>query len=165
MRRRALLRTVGPVAAALIAGCTGSGPGDRSPTPTADSPTSTDSPTPGRTPALVDRSFAVGSNECGTATNRADAHVEGGAVVVTGIIDGSNTCHTARLAGVELADGGDTLRVAVEAYVPDSEETPVCGPCIVAIEYRSTFTFEGGRPDRVVVSHDGEPVAEIPLPE
>lgn len=160
MRRRAFLGAATPLVGGLLAGCVGSGgPTDTSPTATA---TDTDSPAP----SLAATSFSVRSNECGETGDsvRLEA-VEGGEVTLAGRIDGPDTCHTARLADASVSADGATLAVDVESYVPESTATKACGPCIVEIRYAATLTVEGGRPDRAVVSHDGEVVDEIALPE
>lgn len=181
MNRRSLLRGAIPATVGLLAGCTGGGsvpdsPTDstdtsppstagNSPTPSeTDSPNSTDSPVVGES-ELVDRSFIIENNECGSPGNSASATIDGDTIIVTGTIDGSDTCHTARLGRASISDDGETLTVGVEAYVPESTATKACGQCIVEIDYRSTFAFEGGRPGRVVVAHDGAQVAKITLPE
>lgn len=186
MERRALLRAAGAASAGLFAGCTGveTDPGgspsdDRTESPTTStSPSASPSPTVTE-PTLESKNLEVRSVECGTGENRADASVsptgeqtpgEDGSppthvVTVTGTIDGSNTCHTARLAAVDAKPDADTLRVEVESHVPDSEETPVCGECIVDIDYEATVELAGGYYGVVVVVHGGEQVAEIPLPE
>lgn len=181
MKRRALLHAAGVAGIGLLAGCTGeeSEPGDaptdsRTETP---NPSSSPSPTPSE-PTLESKTFEVVSNACGSGDNDADATVsptgdrtptDGGerayTVTVTGTIDGSDTCHTARLAAVKLDPASDALRVEVESYVPDSEETPVCGQCIVDIDYEATFEFAGGHYGVVVVVHGGEVIAEISLSE
>lgn len=127
-----------------------------------DGATQSPSPSDGD-PRLAGRSFEVVSNECGQGRNEADASADGRTVTVTGTIDGSNTCYTARLESASLDESGATLRVDVESYVPESDGTPACGQCIVDIEYESTFEFEDGRPDEVVVRHDGEHVATVRL--
>lgn len=150
---------------------TGDSTDTRSPTATGEkrpSPSATGTHTPPNSPpehdpALSSTDFEVVSNECGQGRNRADAHADAPTVTVTGVIDGSDACYTARLADASLDRSGTTLRMDVESYVPESDETPVCGQCIVDIEYESTFEFEGGLPDEAVVRHDGEQVAEIPL--
>lgn len=169
MNRRALLRGGLLATLGLLPGCTGGGPSSNSPTDSpstssTDTATPTDSPTPDA-PELIDSSFRVESNECGNPTNSATAGIDGDTITVTGTIDGSDTCHTARLAGAAVSDDGKTLAIEVEAYVPESTATQACGQCIVEIEYRSTFTFDLARPDRVVVNHDEKQIAEIPLPE
>lgn len=139
---------------------TGSSPTDGSTGTGEDGATSSPSPADGE-PRLAGRSFEVVSNECGQGRNEADATADGRTVTVTGTIDGSNTCYTARLDGASL--DGETLRVDVESYVPESDETRACGQCIVDIEYEATFEFEDGRPDEVVVRHDGERVTTVGL--
>lgn len=143
-------------------GTDGSSPTDGSTGTGEDGATSSPSPADGD-PRLAGRSFEVVSNDCGQGRNEADATAEGRTVTVTGTIDGSNTCYTARLKGVSLDGSGTTLRVDVESYVPESDGTRACGQCIVDIEYESTFEFEDGRPDEVVVRHDGEQVATVSL--
>lgn len=141
-------------------GTDGSSPTDGSTGTGEDGATSSPSPADDE-PRLAGRSFEVVSNECGQGRNEADATADARTVTVTGTIDGSNTCYTARLDGASL--DGETLRVDVESYVPESDGTRACGQCIVDIEYEATFEFEDGRPDEVVVHHDGEHVATVGL--
>jgi hypothetical protein len=185
MRRRTLLRLAGGAGIGWLAGCTATGPDDGSdgtstqPTGTASfTERSSASPTPCAT-RVTATSFSVREVECGTGENAADASVQptgagtpetDGApptytVTVTGTIDGADTCHSARLAGVESRPDEDTLRVAVASYVPDSNQTVACGQCIVDVDYEATVELACGYAGVVTVVHDGEPVAEIPLPE
>ena len=183
MRRRTVLRVAATSGVGVLAGCTAEGPidggTDTPPTESAQSPTS--SPTATATPCAVNRvgtAFAVRDVECGTGETTADASVSptGDAtadgdgsprytVTVTGTIDGADTCHTARLLAAEALPGEDTLRVSVESYVPKSNETVACADCIVDIDYEATVEFECGYYGTVTVLHDGEQVAELPLPE
>lgn len=167
MKRRALLRAVaatGPVWSATIAGCTGTDvPGDGTPgsptetgggtpTPTA---TATPTPTSGRT-RLTGEEFTVLDSGCGTGSNRATVEWADRTVTVTGVISGRNGCYTAELKNARYVEDADELRVGVRSYNPNTEAA--CTQCIVDIEYRSTFEFEGGLPDTVVVGHNGERV-------
>ncbi|WP_255149814.1 hypothetical protein [Halorarius halobius] len=174
MKRRALLASVGAATTGLLAGCTGTAPGDGSDGSPSATPTDTPTSTPCST-ELTSKAFEVQSVECGTGENSADASVDPtGAstadgttytVTVTGTIDGSDACHTARLRRVEPVPDDDTLRVVVESHVPESKESSVCSQCIVDIDYRATLEFSCGYYGVVEVVHDGETVAEVPLPE
>jgi hypothetical protein len=166
MDRRILLRAAGVAGAVFLAGCTGGNSPDdagstspSTPTPT-DSPT--DSPTPSPTPkaTLADQSFEVTTVDCGTTGNSAEATVEGDQVVVTGITDAPDPCHSARLAEAETGCSDGALRVAVETFVPQENEDKVCTQCIAEVVYEARFTFEGTLPRRLVVRHDGERIAE-----
>jgi len=135
----------------------------QSPTPDS-SPTATPTPTDATDRSTIrDRSFAVRDVSCGADRDAAAASADGADVTVTGTIPGSDTCHTARLADVTYRGRDRRLRIGLESYVPESTETPVCGQCIVEIDYEATFTFEGDRPETVVVVHDGRTVASISL--
>jgi hypothetical protein len=175
VNRRALLRGLAPLAAGAVAGCLGDGrdgggtdDGDAGGSPTdAPEPSPTDTPSPdGATGGsrLVDRSFAVLEEGCGSGRESADATRDGSRVIVTGTITGSDGCHTARLAGATYARIDGRLRVEVETYVPSSTATMACAACLVDIDYEATFTFEGGAPGEVVIVHDGETVATVSLP-
>lgn len=183
MRRRTLLRGAVGVSLGMAAGCTASGPGvgegpDPSDSPTETSPT----PAPSSTPCprrITATSFAVESVECATGENAASALVTptGDAtpdsdgipptftVTVTGTIQGRDTCHRARLVEVEPVPAEDTLRVAIESYVPESNETFACGECIVDVDYVASVELACGYYGVATVIHDGEQVAEVPLPE
>lgn len=163
VKRRTLLQFAGAGSVGLLAGCTANGTGDDTGTET-DSPTDSPSPSPSPSPdpgTIESTSFTVTKNECGTGQNSAEGRVEGSTVTVTGVIDGSDTCHTARLENAAVDDG--TLTVAVVAYVPTDKEDAMCGECIVDIAYEATVGFDGGPPDRAVVTHDGERVTEFSL--
>lgn len=173
MQRRALLSTLGAVTIGSLAGCLGSD-GGTDPTDT-DTPTASPSPTPCPLSGNS-KSFTVTGSQCGTGEDSANASVSptGGStpdsdgepqtytVTVTGTIFGSDSCHTARLVGVEL---GEQLRVSVKSYVPESKKGQACADCIVDIEYETTVDIQCDYPDTVVVVHNGEQIAEIPLPE
>lgn len=179
MRRRALLQAAGATSVGLLAGCTadGTGGGSTDGTDETDSP----SPSPTVTPCeeeLTQSSLAVRSVECGTGANSADASVDpvgpttpddGEAptytVTVTGTIDASDPCHSARIESVRAEPSEDTLRLGVETYVPEENQGEACTECIADVEYEATAAFRCEYPGVVVVVHDGEQVAELPLPE
>jgi hypothetical protein len=136
----------------------GTDDGTTTESPTDD--TSTERPTDDGTAtgdlAVADTAFEVRSNRCGGSQEAATVTVDGETVTVDGLIQGSDGCHTARLAGTSV-DGG-TLTVGVESYVPESEKDQVCQQCLVDIEYTATVTTTGGPPDSVVVEHGDERV-------
>lgn len=179
MKRRTLLQLASVSSLGLLAGCTGEGPGtgpgdgtdepsDSTDTQTA-SPTesSTESPTESPTPTTSPSngefasSFTVTNNECGTAKNSAEGSADGSTVTITGVITGSDACYSAKLADATVEDGA--LEVAVASYVPPENEGKACADCVVDISYEATFEFDGSTPDRAVVAHDGERVAEFSL--
>lgn len=166
MKRRTLLQFAGAGSVGLLAGCTANGTGDDTGTET-DSPTDPPSPSPSPSPSpdpgtIASTSFTVTRNECGTGQNSAEGRVDGSTVTVTGVIDGSDTCHTARLDDAAVDEDG-TLSVAVASYVPTEKEDAMCGECIVDIAYEATVEFDGEPPNQAVVTHDGEQVAEFTL--
>ena len=170
MNRRALLRSLAPATGILCTGCTGEGTDRNSDGPTPGSP----SPSPTTEYRVVDRSFAVLANDCGTPATGISATVDPDppapdaaehTVTVSGVATGSDSCHTARLATLDPGDSGGTMTVGVETYVPDSDADAVCLECLVAIEYELVVTTAGGRPGSVVVTHDGERAGRVHLPE
>lgn len=176
MRRRTLLQAAGAASAGLVAGCTADGSGSGSPDGT-DGPSSSPTATSCEE-GLADTSLAVRSVECGIGENRADASVDpvgpatpedGEAptytVTVIGTIDASDPCHSARLGAVRAGSTEDTLRLGVETYRPEENQGDACAECIADVGYEATAAFRCDYPGVVVVVHDGEQVAEIPLPE
>lgn len=103
---------------------------------------------------MTDRSFEVLQTECGGGENHASVARGDDRVVVEGTIDGRNGCYTAELDRAEY--DADALTVAVWSY--ESDEAANCTQCMVNIDYRATFEFEGGTPDEVTVRHNGEHV-------
>lgn len=164
MERRTLLQAAGASGLTLFAGCTASGPGnDATDTPTASpSPTPSPTSTPG-VGSVAATSFTVTKNECGTGQNTADGQLEGTTLSIDGVIDGADTCHSAKLDSARI-EGGQ-LVVAVTTYVPPENEDAMCGECIVDIAYESTVEFDGHPPETAAVRHDGERVAELSLSE
>lgn len=170
MKRRTLIRAVAVGGIGGITGCVGSDPDGggstagptESPTeePT-DTPTGTATPrstptsTPGH-PRLTGRSFEVVDGECGNETNRATVEWAERTVTVTGVISGSNGCYTAELQRAKYDSDEDELRVDVQSYEP--EDASNCTMCIVQIDYRSEFEFEGRTPETVTVRHNGDRV-------
>lgn len=177
MRRRALLRAAALAGAAGIAGCTSDGPtdgsgggqGGESPTdtPTAsptgeptDPPPDTDDGTPTRTPmgnGMVGESFELTDRGCGEGTDAADISFDGDIVRLDGVITGSDACYVAEQESAVYDAAADRLSVNVRAFRPDDEEA--CADCIVDISYEARYTFEGGTPKEVAVSHDGRELA------
>lgn len=180
MKRRTLLQIAAPSSFGLLAGCTGVAPGDD---PTDRSgPHSTGEPSPTSTPCstgVISTSFTVTNTECGSGEQTAGASVDptGDAtpdedgehptytVTVTGTIVGSDACHSAKLAAVEPVPENDTLRVAVEAYVPESKQGSPCADCVVDVDYEATVELSCGYYGVVGVVHDGSQVTEVGLPE
>lgn len=166
-----------------MAGCTANGTDDETSGESASpssSPSPSDSPTPTDCqPDLTETSLEVLSVDCGTGENTADASVEpvGAAtpdddgtpptytVTVTGTIDAPDPCHSARLGTVRAAVDEDTLRLGVETYVPPEKQDAVCAECIADVDYEATAEFRCDYLGVVAVVHDGEQVAEVPLPE
>jgi hypothetical protein len=169
VHRRALLRSLVPGAAALPAGCTGSG------TDPDDDGAVTGTPTPSSaTYRVVDRSVTVLANGCGAPTGEIDATLvpdspapdaERYRLTVSGVATGNDSCHTVRLASLDPGEPGGTMTLGVETYVPDADADAVCLECLAAIEYELVVTTVNGRPGRVAVTHDGKRAGHVELPE
>ncbi|MFB6300841.1 MAG: hypothetical protein ABEH65_11315 [Halobacteriales archaeon] len=175
MKRRELLRGTGLIlTTAGLAGCTGAGGGGdgtatetASPSPSPEpSGTPTQTPTPTATePAPPSGDWQtteidggtvrhrVANRECGQGTDAATVIFEDDRVRIDGTLSGSDTCATATLADVELADGALTL--TIESTRVDTTGTPACGQCIVDIDYRTHFVPDNGLPQSVTVVHTG----------
>lgn len=151
MKRRQLLRALAGAGAAGLTGCTEIGPGS--------GPANTPTPEP---PDLTRQSFEVREKACETGTGRATIAGAASTVTVTGVIKGSNACYTAGLQRARYDADADELRVDVRSFDPEEED--VCAECIVAIDYRAAFEFEGSLPATVTVRHNGERVATA-MPE
>lgn len=140
--RRRFLTRAGPAIALGLAGCATSPPGSNPPTP-----------------ELVGRSFRTEKPQCGERRHAADVTFEdtdGGRVVLTGTIAGANTCQIAALGGVALDETALDVTVTTKnKYADDPDTTPVCGQCIVEVDYRGVFRFDGGLPSTVRVFHEG----------
>jgi hypothetical protein len=155
MDRRALLAGIGGAIAASTAGCTG-GP------PTAagsDGDDGGDETTTAGGPQLVGKSLTAELPACtdSEAPDRASVSREGTTVTVEGTIGGSDGCQTAALAAATYDAGADELRVDVKT---EKRKSGACVQCLVEIDYVADFSFEGGLPGSVVVSHEGEVVTE-----
>jgi hypothetical protein len=171
VKRRALLRRVSVVGAVAVAGCSGSD-GDAADTTTdetattdesTNSTTTRESPTETTcettdSPTVTGSSFTVESAGCGQQVDDATVAFarEASAVTVDGTIAGSDTCKRARLRSVSYDAGAKRLDVVVETFTDTAEgETPVCGQCIVEIDYRARVEFEHALPEEVRVTHAG----------
>lgn len=162
MRRRTVLAAAAGLGGGL-AGCIGQSPADADgdPTPT-DSSSPTDSATPSPTPTpspesrVTGTEFTVTDRSCGTGESTATVTSTDATVAVDGTARGSNGCYTAGLESAAF-DGGE-LRVAIRTREEGGTDT-ACTQCIVDIDYEATVEYEG-RLDGVVVTHDGEVVAD-----
>lgn len=105
---------------------------------------------------MTARSFEVLDRGCGEGENSASVRRGQDQIEVEGTIRGSNTCYTAELDRAVYDDEADNLTVEVRSYEPD--DATACAQCIVDIEYRATFDFQGGTPQEVTVRHNGEHV-------
>jgi len=157
VRRRRLLRSVGAVAAAGLAGCLGAG---ESPDGGSE-PRTTDDWTPTPIPPEVEppTTFTTASSRCGNQVNRADVTVDHRTVTVEGTTWGREACYVARLDSATLDDGTLTVRVVTERAADPDES---CAQCIAEIEYRAVVE-PSDRPAEVVVVHDGETVATVSI--
>jgi hypothetical protein len=128
----------------------GSPPGDGTESPSV--PPSPDTET-GTTDG-VEWAIDVRSRECGTQGNSASVDFDSGAgkVTVSGVIDASNPCRTATVAGVSYDESANTLSVTIGTEAGDQE---MCVQCIGEIEYEARFRFPETLPDSVTVTHDG----------
>jgi hypothetical protein len=125
------------------------------------------SATPGGTddgpaPSPLGSSFAV--VEIGAGSPDGDEvdiefDTETNEVVLTGTIPGSNGCATAKLGDANYDAETDTLTVDVVTAAREGTEDKGCTQAFVGIQYSATFSFEGGLPKTVSVSHDGDGVA------
>lgn len=169
MQRRQFVAAGATLGAFALGGCVGSeAPGADGRTATDEGATGTDSPAPtdgtaadggetptGDGPSVTEASLRPLEGGCGTQRDSASVsfRADRDRVVVDGTIWGSNTCTEPQLAGADYDAAADELTVAVMATVPESEETPVCGQCIVELDYRATVDFAGGLPGTVRVVH------------
>lgn len=149
MRRRGFLALSLPLLG--LAGCAGRPPADGTRTTT------------GSPPELVGSDLRALDDGCGRQVDgaRVSFDPDGPAVAVDGTVWGGDTCHTARLADATYATAADRLDVRVVATPREATGTPMCGECIVEIEYAATCAFDGGLPGAVRVVHgtgDGERV-------
>jgi hypothetical protein len=158
MKRRTLLATALPAAAATVAGCIGeavpAGEDDR--VPAGNGTGDGDGP---RDDAVTDTAFSVEDVSCGNVVDEVTVEREtaGSRLVLEGVISAPDPCHTAELGAVRYDADADEVRIAVATR---EEENGVCTQCIAEIQYRSVVTFADGLPAHVVVVHDGDVVYE-----
>lgn len=109
---------------------------------------------------LADAQFEVRDVACGTETNEASVTREAAEsqVVVEGTISAPDPCHTAKLG--EVTFDPETGEARVPVTTEERPDADVCSQCIAEIEYRAVLAFRDGLPATVVVTHDGEAVAE-----
>lgn len=156
MQRRDLLAAMGVLTGTGLAGCLGGSDGS---TPT-ESPDPTDSGDHPVTPA--ETSFQVLDRACGAGDNAASVSFGEDSVSVDGVIGGSDTCDTARLAeaGLHL----DVLKVVVEVVREPTTGSVACGQCLTDIEYRFSASGLRDGPAQVRVVHrtaDGEETVTV----
>ena len=148
MHRRSFLAVAGALAAGGFAGCVDDA---------RDVATVVDDRTPdGSSRRLVDATLRTVDGGCGRQVDDAAVAFEAdaGRVRVTGTIWGSDTCAVATLVDASDDAQADELTVTVGTKNRETEGTPVCGQCIVELDYRAEFAFEGGIPGAVTVVHD-----------
>jgi hypothetical protein len=114
--------------------------------------------TPDDLPELQASSFSVTGVESGQPRQTADALFDTDAetVTVAGTIVGNDGCTTADLGSVEY--DAENSQLAVDVITTKREDTgdSACTQQMVGIDYEATFSFDGGTPSRVAVSHDGD---------
>ena len=81
---------------------------------------------------------------------------DGSTVTVTGTIVGSNGCMTADLGSANY--DGDADQLDVNVVTKEREDSGMCTQPLVGIDYEAAFSFDGGIPSSVSVSHDGDGV-------
>lgn len=121
-----------------------------------DDPTNT--PTDDQTdnssaPQLTDSSFQVNDVSCGSQGTHGEVTIGDNNVSIEGTLDGRNGCYTAELVRGEYVEAEDTLFVEVEAV--ERDDADMCTQCIVEIDYRATFEFDGGEPGVVDLHQRG----------
>jgi hypothetical protein len=128
--------------------------GGESAQPTADRPAS------GEAPTLQAGSFAVTDVSSSSPAQSANPsfNEDEGTVVVTGTIIGNNGCTTADIGSADYDASADQLDVNVVTETREGDEDSFCTQQMVGIDYEATFSFSGGIPSKVSVSHDGEGV-------
>jgi hypothetical protein len=86
-------------------------------------------------------------------------------VVLSGVIDESYVGEHAYLSAVTFADGEVTIAVDY-GYPPETGETstPTQLGMEMGVRYTARLSMEGGFPERVVVRHHGDRVAEVDGP-
>jgi hypothetical protein len=104
--------------------------------------------------------FEVAGSGRGGRSGEADIEFdpESGRVLVEGTITGRNGCMTAKLSGASYDAGSDTFKVDVVTVAREGTEDKACTQATIGIGYEGTFSFEGGLPGTVSVSHDGDGV-------
>lgn len=100
-------------------------------------------------PALADQSLSVAGGECGSGLDEASASFGDGRVEIAGTISARDRCQGARLADAAYDADADRLSVAVET----EQTADVCAQCISDVQNEASFSFDGGLPGAVVVSH------------
>ncbi|MDY6780678.1 MAG: hypothetical protein SV760_09090 [Halobacteria archaeon] len=109
--------------------------------------------------SMTDRSFRVTSKGSGVQKDTVDVSFGDSRITLDGTIWGSDGCKTAELGDVSYDAESGELRVdVVTTNLENSGD--FCTQAIVEIDYRASFDFEGGLPEKVVVSHRGEKVLE-----
>lgn len=157
MKRRSFLQQavgISTLAVSGLAGCASAPSGTVSPTQTTEP---TDSGPHPVTPTAT--SFSIQDRSCGQGTNDATIVVDGSTVQVDGVIGGSDTCDTARLAAVDFHDG--VLTVLVETVKEETSETPACGQCLTDIEYAFETTLPDSTPETIKVIHESSSGREV----
>jgi len=142
MHRRELLATTGGlVATASLGGCL-----DRIPSDGGGGS--------GDAPTLADESLEMIDAGCGEGENDATVgfDADAGTVEVAGTIPGADACHVARLADAGYDPDAGSLDVTVESV--RREDAEACADCISEIDYEAAFTFDGGLPASVTVTHE-----------
>ncbi|MEF8785756.1 MAG: hypothetical protein V5A45_07460 [Haloarculaceae archaeon] len=114
--------------------------------------------TPDDPPELQASSFSVTSVESSRPRQTADASFDTDAetVTVTGTIVGNDGCMTAELGTVEYDAENSQLAVDVVTIERGDTGDNACTQQMVGIDYEATFSFDGGTPSSVAVSHDGD---------
>lgn len=168
MRRRTLLRRTGALAAVGLAGCVSDEQNDNESNDDNDTgddeqasqPNGTDA-TPSMT--IGETAIETLSSDCNSGSDgSARVEITDGTVTVTGTMTTSDPCHEAKLQNVNKLsgsseDGGEQLQVDVVS----ASTSEACVDCVGAVEYEATIEFDGGAPEDVRVTHDGDSVSLV----
>lgn len=105
--------------------------------------------------AIAESNLRLVDQGCGEGADSASVSFGASDVTVEGTIGGSDTCKVAELRETAYDAASGKLRVVVGTTDATAEgETPVCGECIVDIEYEAVVRFEGDTPTSVTVVHE-----------
>lgn len=103
---------------------------------------------------IADQNFRILGKDSSLEKDEANVSFIGRTIKIEGIIQASQSCHSAKLSKVDVDPKTMLLEVEIKTYKPQDAES--CADTSTGVKYEATFEFDDEVPGHVTVEHNGE---------